>query len=364
MTIALDYGDRQAFRYRAADITIRGKVEDAAFPVSDSRFSLNQGPWRALYVEAQIDRDTDWLNGYKDTPAELRCRDQGEFCVEFSAHDPELRAGENTIAIEAVDAHGTCHRRVMAYDWDPTPPSLPLDLRDLTISRSVQEIGQAVNGVFDLDPIRNVIRSRAPVAPDALFVIGPLAQSQEATYAVRFLETQGAKWLGCSDFFAGLTEGMPGRGIKVGWISAGMAAMSPRDGARSFLAWGDHSGDPREWAIATNPATPFPIERNRLYRVRHQTALEPEGMRVRWRIWPAETAEPGYWLCEEDTGALPVDLPRPKAASFGLFQHMGCSIEWSQIELREMKFPPTDQPCQNPEGSRQPFLKRDRPGAF
>lgn len=364
MPITLDRGGDQTLRLRTADITVRGKLEDIPFPVFDTRFAINRGGWRDLYVERDPDPGVDWLNGYKASPAELRCRDIGEFCLEFSASDPDLNPGANLIAIETIDAGGTKHQRSLNLLWDPTPPSLPLDLSDLTSAGSVQKIGQAVNGAFDIDPARNAIRSRAPVAPDALLVLGPPATSQEATYAIRFLETAGAKWLGCSDFFAGMVEGVPPRGIKVGWSSAGMAALSPRDGARAFIAWGDHSSDPREWAVATNPAVPFTIERLRLYRVRHQVALEPTGQRVRWRIWSADRDEPDRWLCEEDTGAVPAHLPRHEAASFSLFQHMGSSIEWSDIRLRAINVPIDDAPCRHPERSRQPFLKRLRPGAF
>jgi hypothetical protein len=173
-----------------------------------------------------------------------------------------------------------------------------------------------------------------------------------------------AKWLGCSDFFAGLTEGVPWRGIRVGWCSAGMAAFSPNDGARSFIAWGDHSGAEGEWAIATNPAKRVAIEKGRLYRVRHQVAFANGTQRVRWRIWRSLEPEPDLWLCEEESARVPVGLPRPANASFSLFQHLGYSIEWSDILIREYSWPPDDEPGRDPAKSREPFLKRNRPGAF
>jgi hypothetical protein len=210
----------------------------------------------------------------------------------------------------------------------------------------------------------NLIRSRSPVAPDALFVLGSARASQEATYSFRFLEMSGAKWLGCSDFFAGMTEGAPWRGIRVGWCSAGMAAFSPTDGARSFIAWGDHSGDPREWAIATNPARPVVIQKGRPYRVRHQVTLGNGPSRVRWRIWPSSEAEPDVWLCEEESSRVPAVLPRPTNASFSLFQHLGSSIEWSDILVEPYSPPPGDEPGRDPTRSREPFFRRNRPGAF
>ena len=217
-----------------------------------------------------------------------------------------------------------------------------------------------INGAFDLDRTQNVIRSRAPVAPDALLLLGSPHGSQEATYAVRFLDFMGAKWLGLADFFAGLEEGAPPRGIKVGWSSAGMAALSARGEARSFIAWGDHSGRPEEWAIATDPPARVQIERNVLYRVRHQVAFVHGITRVRFRIWPAHAPEPTSWLCEEQDAKVPADLPRHRAASFGLFQHMGMPIEWSDILVTAHE--PDDPP--DPAAGRTPFLGRTRPGAF
>ena len=333
-------------------------------PIVAAGFSLNGGASRPVYVEQEPDDGVDWVHGYKATPAELRCREQGEFCVEIATAEPELREGTNDLEIRVRDTAGRVETRSLCFRWNPEPVPLPLDLRHLNGFAHIQEVGQAVNGAFDLDRDMNVIRSRSPVAPDALLVLGSPHAGQEATYAIRFLDLSGAKWLGCSDYFAGMTEGAPWRGIRVGWCSAGMAALSPDDGARSFIAWGDHSGDPREWAISTNPAKPIAIQKGRLYRVRHQIALADGFHRVRWRIWLSGEAEPSAWLCEEESARVPANLPRATSASFSLFQHLGHSIEWSDI-LVEAYSPPTgDEPGRDPDKSREPFLKRNRPGAF
>ena len=364
MRIIFTHGTEQTYRRRTGDITIRGLLEDAAHPVSASDFALNGGAARGLYVEATSDDGVDWMTGYKPSPAELRCRDQGEFCIEIAADDPALATGRNTLDLHIADANGKAARASMCFDWNPRAPSLPVDLRDLSGFRHVQELGQAVNGAFDIDRDLNVIRSRAPVAPDALLLVGAPGGSQEATYAVKFLDFRGAKWLGCGDFYAGMVEGAPPRGIKVGWSSAGMAALSPTDGARSFIAWGDHSGDEREWAIATNPAQPIKVRNNTLYRVRHRISMHNGEHRVRWRLWPAGESEPSDWLCDEDTGRLPAHLPRHESATFGLFQHFGLPIEWSDILIREVEDGPDDLPCLDRQRSREPFLKRVRPGPF
>ena len=234
MGIRLTYGQRQTFRFRNRDVTIRGQLDAAEHPLHRAEYRLNAGPAVPFYVEAVPDDGVDWVNGYKTSPAELRCRELGEFCIEIPVTATELRAGANRVAIAIEDAAGTGHATELTFDWDPTPLPLPLDLTDLSRFRHVQEVGQMVNGAFDLDREQNCIRSRAPVAPDAFLILGSPHTSQEATYAVRFLGLDGAKWLGLADFYVGQEEGVPPRGVKIGWSSAAMAARS----ASFSWAWG------------------------------------------------------------------------------------------------------------------------------
>lgn len=361
ITIDPTYGRCQMFRRRTDDVTLLGVVNGLDDAPDRAVFVLNGGEAEPFYVEAVRDEGTDWLNGYKATPGELRCRHFGEFVVEIPLDHPHLRTGENTVDLHVM-AGGQEIARSITFEWDPNPVPGEVDLSDLRGFDSIQEIGQVVNGAFDLDRAANLIRSRAPVAPDALCVIGAPGGSQEATYRVRFTEPHHSKWLGLGDFHAGIVEGVPPRGVKVGWCSAGMAVAMPSGGARSFLAWGDHSGHPDEWAIATNPPANVAIERGVAYRVRQQIQLEPGINRVRFRIWPESGDEPDSWVCEEHAGRLPNGLPRPEWASFSLFQHMGMPVEWSDIRLRPLPegfFEPVD-----PASGREPFFKRDRPGAF
>jgi hypothetical protein len=364
MPISFTGGTQQRFRRRCDHLTVRGRVDPAVMPLLGATWRLNGAPPESLYVEATSDAGVDWVNGYKDTPAELRCKDQGEFCVEIPVTSEALRAGRNDVSVEVEFRTGSRAYAAVSVLWDPTPVAVPLDLSDLRRFDDIQEIGQIVNGAFELDRARNLIRSVAPVAPDALLVLGSAHGSQEATYAVRFLGTAGAKWLGLSDFFVRLEEGSPPRGIRVGWSSAGMAALSPKREARSFLAWGDHSASEQEWAVVTNPPAPITVEAGALYRVRHQVTFANGVDRVRYRLWRAGESEPQAWLCEEQDSAVPPHLPRHTAASFGLFQHLGPSIEWSDIRVLPFEPVPDDLPHNDPAAGRAPFLKRYRPGAF
>ncbi len=360
-TINPTYGKSQQFQFRLDDLTFPGVINGLADIPKISVFSLNNGPRIPFYVEAVRDEGTDWLNGYKKTPGELRCRHFGEFCIEISRNNPELLEGNNRLELEVVDGDDSASE-IIDFEWNPVTLPENIDLSDLSRFSCVQEVGQIVNGAFDLDRAANLIRSRAPVAPDALLVIGSPGKSQEATYRVRFLEPRHSKWLGLSDFHVGMVEGVPPRGIKVGWSSAGMAVAMPGGGARSFIAWGDHSGAPDEWAIATNPPAEVSIERGVAYRVRHQIQLQSKINRVRFRIWPEHSPEPNTWICDEHTGKLPDGLPRHKNASFSLFQHMGMPVEWSDIRLKALS--KNDFETVDPKTGRVAFLKRDRPGAF
>jgi hypothetical protein len=82
--------------------------------------------------------------------------------------------------------------------------------------------------------------------------------------------------------------------------------------------------------------------------------------RVRFRIWPADEPEPDDWLCSQQDDRVPPGLPRHRQASFGLFQHLGFPVEWSDILIEAHT--PDDLP--RPGAGREPFLKRVRPGAF
>lgn len=336
MTIIFTYGTRQQFRYRTYDLNFTGRVEDLEFPLKQSTYALNGGPEVFFYVEHVPDPGIDWTYEYKDSPAVNRLKDLGDFNVEIPVTASELKSGDNQLLIVIEDARGHVERATVDFSWDPEPLPLPLDLTDLRRFSHIQEVGQAVNGAFDLDQRQNLIRSRAPVYVDVLLVLGSLHGSQEATYNVRFTDFTKVKWLGPSDFFTGHVGPQPPIGIKPGWSTAGMIAMNPRNEARSFLAYGDHAGTDQEWVIQTMPPVKFIPKTRTTYSIRHQVEFRNGVNYVRWRIWKAGEPEPAEWLIEEDDSSIPEDYPKYTEASFSLFQHSGMPIEWSNIRVEPL----------------------------
>ena len=357
--VHLLYGERQPFRLRLQDIHVRGHV-DAPPPFQTSTYRLNDGPPTPFYVEQVPDQGTDWRFQYKNSPARLRLPRTGDFTIEIPVDAGELRAGSNHLTIEIVDASGRAERAALELTWDPAPVPLPLDLTDLSTVRRVQEIGQVVNGAFDVDPEQNVIRSRAPVAPDALLVLGSPHASQEATYAIRFADLDAAKYLGLSDFFVGHEPEDPPIGIKPGWSTAGLATLThgwrpgsppdvrplepgrstdmfledaPLGEARAWLASGDNTHRRERWVAKTDPPAQLEVAVGVTYRVRHQVLFDGGINRARFRVWPADQPEPSEWLCDVDDSTAPAGAPKFSRASFALFQHTGAATEWSDIRV-------------------------------
>lgn len=350
--IALVYGSSQPFRFRYRDITIPGHVE-AAMPLRRSVWRLNNGPPTFFYVEQVPDTGLDWRFAYKQSPARLRLPNLGDFNIEIPVDRPELREGENHLLIDIEDRGRRVARLDATLVWDPTPVPLPLDLSDLAKFDNIQQIGQVVNGAFDLDPGMNVIRSRAPVAPDALLVLGAPHASQDATYDIRFADPDQAKYLGLSDFFVRHEAEDPPIGIKPGWSTAGLATLTyrwrpgslaevrqrpvrephPCGEARAWLASADNSNRSDRWLVKTDPPARLPIAAGVTYHVRHQVLFGKSANRVRFRIWPDGESEPVAWLCDESDARLGDGSPKFSLASFALFQHSGASTEWSRIRV-------------------------------
>ncbi len=330
MPIAFTCGTSQRLRRRTRDLTFAGHVA----PARRAEWRLKDGQPVAFHVEAISDEGVDWVNGYKDSPAELRCKERGDFVVEFPATHADLRDGENRLALD-IDGETAA----LTFTWAPQPLPAALDISDLRDIADIQEIGQVVAGRFEIDPERNCIRSVAPQVPDSLLLLGSEHGSQEATYHVRFTDFAGVKWLGPSDFFVGFEDKLPPIAIKTGWSSAGMMALNPKGEARCFIAWGDHSETAAEWVVVSDPPKSVAIAPGVDYAVRHQVIFADGVDRCRFRIWPADQAEPEAWLCQESDAALAPDRIRHRAASFGLFQHSGGAIEWSDIRLSPLTFP-------------------------
>ena len=124
-----------------------------------------------------------------------------------------------------------------------------------------------------------------------------------------------------------MEEGAPRRDIKVGWSSAGLATLNPHGKARSFVAWGDHSGADAEWVAITNPPKRFTVDRRQRCRVRHQVLFQNGVITTRFRIWPEAETELEDWLVQKNDRDVTARLTPHKRAAFGLFQDWGMPIE-------------------------------------
>ena len=337
--ITLAYGPRQPFRKHHADVNVIGAVE-ASLPIRSAVYRLNQDPPSPFYVDDVPNPGVDFSFEYKRGPARLRLTQPGDFNIEIPVG--RMRAGANELVIEVEDAMGTRHELSATLDWDPEPVALPLEVDDLSGFQTAQEIGQVVDGAFDLDPFAGVVRPRAPVKPDSLLLLGPPAGSQEAVFEWRYFDGSRSKYVGLSDFFVAHESEDPALPIKPGWSTAGLATIRPRGEfaweARIWLAHADRpgwrpnvtgaaAGRPR--VVRTDPPAYFRPEPGRWHSVRHQLLFDDGANRSRVRIWECDRPEPDDWLCDEidrSSGAH-------QRASFGLFQHSGLPCEWRRIRL-------------------------------
>ncbi|KPQ34519.1 MAG: hypothetical protein HLUCCA11_14565 [Phormidesmis priestleyi Ana] len=342
--IRLTYGDQQQFRFRHSDINILGAVD----PVNNvelikrSEYCLNGSEPVHFYIEPKVEKKGPGKYPYGCyTPACHRLRDRpGHFNLEISVNHPKLMKGWNTVSIEVEYGDQALEHKSVEFHWNPHPIPLPLSLTDLSTESSIQAIGQAINGAFEIDAERNVIRSRSPVGSDVLFLIGSPHQSQEATYDVRF--TGRKVFMGVSDFFTAHVEQSPDLGIKPGYCTSGLATINAQGNAQVWIAWGDNLIDnEQEWVVKTAENTAWiDIELHRLYSVRHQTIIGNGINGSRFKIWPKDKPEPKAWLCEEHNKGLDPKFPRNQQASFGLFQYFGSPTEWSNIVVKALEIDP------------------------
>ena len=349
MIVVLPYGRRQRFRARLDDITMQGRVAVAQFPIRNATWSLNGGPATPFYVDPTPDtylragrsggwfaNPIDWRTSYKESPAGLRLKGLGDFCVEIPVDHSDLRVGANSLELRFEDHGKEMSTETVELEWDPTPLPVDLDLTRLGGAGSIQDIGQPVNGSFEVDAAANVIRAGTPAAPDSLLILGSPHGSQEATYAISFSAPAEAKYLGLSDWFVRNEDEAVPLGIKPGYSTAGLATIRPNGDARTWLSMGDNAHRDDGWLVMTDPPSRFVAEAGVLYRVRHQVLFGDQHT-SRFRIWRVGEDEPASWLCEESDAGVPGHLPRFTQASFALFMHTGVGSEWSDIVIRSLE---------------------------
>lgn len=301
---------------------------------------MNNGAPKHFYVEPEPDRKKTNYPYNTQTPSVHRLRHKtGQFNIEIPVDSQNLREGWNNIFIQIEDEERKVYELNARFSWDPRPIPLPLVLEDLKGFRSIQEVGQVVNGEFDIDPDNNVIRSHVPVGSDILLLLGSPYGSQEATYQVKFSQLSDTwAFIGLSDFFFEHVEQSPRLGIKPGYSTAGLATIDHQGQAKVWLAWGDCLMDKKDtWLVKTEKNGNFPVQAGIQYNVKHQSIIE-EGINLsRFRLWPEGIPEPDVWLCEENNCHIESSLQRIPAASFGLFQYWGTPTEWTNINVKQLE---------------------------
>lgn len=341
--IQLFYGNQQQFRLRHGDINILGRT-DIAQPVKRSQYRLNGTIPIHFYIEPETPSGEGKYAWDCKTPSIFRLRDcPGSFNIEISVNSPSLQEGWNRISIEIEDSNGVVDTLTAEFEWNACPLALPIHLTDLSAYESIQEVGQVVNGLFEIDLQRNSIVSRRPVGADILFLIGSPCESQEATYDVEFdlRNSSGNEYAGLSDFFARHEEQSPGLGIKPGYCTSGLSTISPTGEAKLWMAVGDCLTDKGwAWVIHTENPSHFLIQSGTIYRVRHQVIIHNGVNWSRYKIWRKDDEEPNGWLCDMDNAHIKSNLPRIDKATFGLFQFGGNPTAWSNISIQRLELTP------------------------
>lgn len=353
MIIQFRLGTRLRFRPRIDDLTIQGRVHAAQMPVRRAVWRLNGSDAVPFRVEPTPDllfrlgsdgrswpTPIDWRTGYKESAAGLRLKNLGDFNLEIPTAHPELREGRNVVEVEIEDHGKVVDRASLELDWDATPISLPLDLSNLTIFEHIFDLGQQVNGNFEIDQAQNLIRSSTPADPDSLLLLGSPHGGQDATYRAVFRQPSKAKYVGLSDYFVRNEPEDPPIGIKPGYSTAGLATVRFDGEARSWIAFADNAHRFEGWLVCTEPAEVFQPEGDVPYRVRHQLLVGGRRLRSRFRIWREGEREPEKWLCDECDSEVPADRPRFSGGTFGLFMHTGVGSEWSDIRVDPLEEAP------------------------
>ncbi|GJL73564.1 MAG: hypothetical protein NMNS01_27630 [Nitrosomonas sp.] len=338
--IQLFYGNQQQFRLRHGDINILGRT-DSPQSVKRAQYRLNGDMPIPFYIEPATPSGEGKYAWDCNTPSIFRLRDcPGAFNIEIAVDSPNLQEGLNRITIEIEDSDGEIDTLTAEFHWNPCKIELPININDLNKYESIQEVGQVVNGLFEIDRQRNSIVSCEPVGADILFLIGSPGESQEATYDVEFNlhGNCGNEYAGLSDFFFRHEEQSPELGIKPGYCTSGLSTISPAGEAKLWMAIGDClTGKDWAWVIHTENSSYFQIQSDTTYRVRHQVIIHDSVNWSRYKIWKKDDEEPNRWLCDMDNAHLKHDLPKIDKASFGLFQFGGNPTSWSNISVRRLE---------------------------
>lgn len=314
--ITLHYGNQQLFRNRNRDINISGRFNNMA-TATYAYYTLNKKDSNIFYIKS--------TNKQLDQISKNRLRHKC-FNIEIPTNSPALKIGQNIVDIYIGDRKNDYHC-IMSFDWSNELVPLPLDIIDLSKYSSIQNIGQAINGKWEIDKQKNVIRSIHP-PQDALFLLGSAHYSQEATYCIRFHHEYN--FAGCSDFFVQHEDYEKPFGIKPGWSSAGLVTLG--NYGKHFTGWlsyGDLLKQSKYWVVKTRPVR-VNCASETIYKVRHRIILNNGINQLQAKIWKENAQEPNWMI---DISHKHTDFNK---ASFGLFQFAGRPTEWFDIHVKSL----------------------------
>jgi hypothetical protein len=348
LNVRFYYGRRQRFLNHCGVVTILGNVE-SDLELASCSYRLNGSPDQPVFVDQVSPVGVDTRFEYKQSPARQRLHEPGDFAIDIQATDPALRAGENHLEVRAVDAEGRVEVGSCDFVWDPSEVRLPVVIGPDVDVGDIQQVGMVAAGLFEWDREWGCVRTKAPVRPDSLLVIGGRAGSQEALYEVRVSLPLASKYVGLSDFWLGFEAEDPAFPVRQLWSTAGLATIRPRGEysweARIWIAIADapglrrrsaHEHGRRRSVVRTDPPVRFELADGQWYQVRHQVLIDGAAVCSRFRIWPRGDMEPSQWLCEERAILREAVQTGPIRPAFSLFQHSGFPTSWRCIWVREL----------------------------
>jgi hypothetical protein len=224
-------------------------------------------------------------------PDEARLQNPGDFNAEVPY--AELQPGQNQVVLTASDAAGGVSTSTVTIDrQDGGGP--PLYSTDWAAAARIGDQAQAVDGRWGLDG--DTVRP-LEAGYDRVLTVGDLSWSDyEVTVPVTVHGiTPGA--------------GSPNSGAALVGLGLNWQGHTQRGdeqpgsywyptGALGWYRWHDNGGrfelrGNLDEPVARSPHASLDLGRRYMFKARSEAV--PGGVRYSWKVWPADTAEPGSW---------------------------------------------------------------------